>query len=124
MLAIEIATTGRKKHQYTLANLLDEFRDYLIKYHQDVLDPKLRFIRSDEAKRYAASQYLHYKRLLKENLPLIQAGKMKHGQNEATYEIYDAMLQEDEWEEQDEWSDYILDDARQNALPPAPDDIE
>ncbi len=77
MLSIEIAVTGRKKHQYTLDEIIDEFRDYLIKYHQDVLLPHMRRIRKEDADEYAFSQLEEYRRLLKANLPAIQSGELQ-----------------------------------------------
>ncbi len=102
MLAIEIATTGRKKHQYTMDEILQEYTEFLIKYHQEVLEPGKPFIPSEYAKSYAKSQREEYIRLMKQNLPAIQTGNYLPESNQDTLTEEEMLEWKRFWEQADE----------------------
>lgn len=76
MHSIEIAVTGRRKWPYEQKDLLNELRDYLIKYHQDVwLESYSPYSRA-EANKHAYREYELFKEVLRENLSLLASGQM------------------------------------------------
>lgn len=62
--------------------MIKEFRNYLITYHQNVLEAGLRVPMSDTAKRFAERQYKEYKSLLEDGLSAIQRGEYYFLENE------------------------------------------
>lgn len=75
MFAIDIAVNGPEQWKYTQQDLLNELKDFLIKYHQRILEDHMRFPSRQQANSHAYQEYEAYKTIMAERLSLLASGQ-------------------------------------------------
>lgn len=75
MFSIDIAVNGPEQWKYTQRDLLNELKDYLIKYHQHLLEDHMRFPSRQQANSHAYQEYEAYKSIMAERLTLLASGQ-------------------------------------------------
>jgi hypothetical protein len=75
MLSIEIAATGYKKYPYTQEALLQELKEYLLKYHQQVWQQGYSPYSRNQANAHAHREYELFREVLRESLSQIASGQ-------------------------------------------------
>lgn len=76
MNSIDIAATGYKKWEYKQTDLIQELKDYLVKYHQRVWEQSYSPYSRNAANKHAHREYELFREVLRESLNQIATGQL------------------------------------------------